>query len=111
MFVRMAIDQTVSLHDVDDLRRLHVEIAGLDDRALQSALRRHDLGRTAGRDELDLRVDALRRLAGDRDDQWAVEFADMLAYADSKGWMVDGYVRAHCVRIPATSTDPVAVES
>lgn len=29
MFVRLAIDQAVSLHEVDDLQQLHVEIAGL----------------------------------------------------------------------------------
>jgi hypothetical protein len=108
MFVRIASDQTVSLHEAEDLRRLHVEIAGLDERALQSAVRRHQLGRVHDEGNIDLRVAVLRQLAGDRDEQWVGTFADMLNYARSKGWMTDDeYVRAHCVRVPATpSTMP-----
>ena len=101
MFVRIASDQTVSLHEVSDLRRLHVEIAGLDEHALQSAVQRHRLGRLHGDADIDLRVATLRQLAGDQDEQWVAAFADMLSYAGSKGWMTDGeHVRAHCVRAP-----------
>ena len=70
MFVRIASDQAVSLHEVNDLRRLHVEIAGLDERALQSAVRRHGLGRVHDEGNIDLRVATLRQLAGDQDEQW-----------------------------------------
>ena len=101
MFVRIASDQAVSLHEVNDLKRLHVEIAGLEESALESAVRQHDLGRVHGDGDIDLRVAALRQLAGDQDEQWVQAFADMLSYARSKGWMTDDeHVRAHCVRAP-----------
>ena len=101
MFVRIAGDQAVSLHEVKDLKRLHVEIAGLDESALQSAVQRHGLGRLHDEGNIDLRVAALRQLAGDQDEQWVTAFADMLSYAASKGWMTDAeHVRAHCVRAP-----------
>jgi hypothetical protein len=110
MFVRIAINQAVSLHDVNDLRRLHVEIAGLDGRAVQSAVKRHGLGRVHDERAIDLRVTTLLMLAGDRDEQWMTAFADMLSYARSKGWMTDAeHVRAHCVRIPAIPLDTGAV--
>jgi hypothetical protein len=101
MFVRIASDQAVSLHEVNDLKRLRVEIAGLDESALQSAIQRHGLGRLDGEGDIDLRVSALRQLAGDQDEQWVSAFADMLGYARSKGWMTDDeHVRAHCVHVP-----------
>ena len=88
---------------MNDLRRLHVEIAGLDESALQSAIRQHDLGQVHDEGALDLQVETLRQLAGDQDEQWVTAFADMLSYARSKGWMTDGeHVRAHCVRVAAT---------
>jgi len=106
MFVRIASDQAVSLHEVNDLRRLHVEIAGLDESALQSAVRQHDLGRVHDEGDIDLRVATLRELAGDQDEQWVTSFADMLSYARSKGWMTDAeHVRAHCIRGAATPHD------
>jgi hypothetical protein len=101
MFVRIASDQTVSLHEVNDLKRLHVEIAGLDESALRSAVQQHGLGRVHDEGNIDLRVATLRRLVGDQDDQWVTAFADMLSYAGSKGWMTDTeHVRAHCVHVP-----------
>jgi hypothetical protein len=101
MFVRIAADEAVSLHEVNDLGRLHVEIAGLDESALQSAVRQHDLGRLHGEGDIDLRVATLRQLAGDQDEQWLTGFADMLSYARSKGWITDAeHVRAHWVRAP-----------
>lgn len=109
MFVRIAIDQAVSLHEVGDLGRLHVEVAGLDDRALQSAVRSHGLGRVRDGDELDLRITALRVLAGEQDDQWLAAFGDMLDYAEAKGWKTDDeHVRAHRVRIAALPFDQSA---
>lgn len=109
MFVRIAIDQTVSLHEVGNLGRLHVENAGLDAYALRSAVSRNGLGRLLDEGDVDLRIATLRELAGDRDEQWATAFADMLGYARSKGWMSDDeHVRAHCVRIPAIPLEPVA---
>ncbi len=62
MFVRIAIDQTVSPEGASVLGRPHVEVAGLDNRELQSALRRSDLGRVDDGGELDIRVATLRRL-------------------------------------------------
>src|SRR5882757_2218832 len=109
LFIRIAIDQAVSINEVDDLRRLHVEVAGLDGAALQSAIRRHALGRVDDEGGIDLRVATLRQRAGDRDEQWVTAFANMLGYARSKGWMTDGeHVRAHCVRIPAMPLESVA---
>jgi hypothetical protein len=96
----------VSLHEVSDLQRLHVEIVGLDERALQSAVRRHGLGRVHDEGNIDLRVATLRQLAGDQDEQWGTAFSDMLSYARSKGWMTHAeHVRAHCVRVPAIPLD------
>jgi hypothetical protein len=43
-------------------------------------------------------VDELRRLAGSRADDhaWGVEFEQMIAYAESKGWRrEDGALRVH----------------
>jgi hypothetical protein len=106
MFVRIASDQAVSLHEVNDLKRLHVEIVGLDARTLQSAVQQHDLGRVQDEGDIDLRVATLRRLAGAQDEQWVQAFADMLSYAGSKGWMTDAeHVRAHCVHVPALPGD------
>ena len=45
-----------------------------------------------------VRVEELRRLAGERDDdpEWQAKLAGMIAYAESKGWVgEDGTVRAH----------------
>jgi hypothetical protein len=101
MFVRIARDQAVSLHEVSELQRLHVEVAVLDERALQSAVQRHGLGQVHDEGDIDLRVATLRQLAGDQDEQWVAAFADMLGYAQSKGWMPDAeHVRAHCVHVP-----------
>jgi hypothetical protein len=106
MFVRIASDQTASLHEMNDLRRLHVEVVGLDESAVQSAVRQHDLGRVHDDGDIDLRVATLPQLAGDQDEQWLTAFADMLSHARSKGWMTDAeHVRAHCVRVAATPLD------
>jgi len=54
---------------VNDLRRLHVEIAGLDESALQSAIR-NTTGQVHDEGAIDLQVETLRQLAGDQDEQW-----------------------------------------
>lgn len=102
MFVRIGIDQSVTLLEGNDLQRLHVEVAGLDGRALRSAVKRNELGRVLDDGDIALRVATLRDLAGERDEQWTRDFAAMLMYARTKGWMVDDeHVRAHCRPIAA----------
>lgn len=102
MFVRIAIDQSISLHEAEDLHRLHVEVAGLDGRAIRSAVTRHGLGKVLEGGDIALRVTALRALAGNYDEHWAADFAAMIHHAQSAGWLIDEeHVRAHVNSVAA----------
>jgi hypothetical protein len=90
-----------------DCRRFHVAVRGTGDAAvLDRILRVSGVGCVDGDGEALVHVAAVRRLAaaagattdpGHPDDQWETDFAAMLGYAASKGWMSeDGdSIRAH----------------
>ncbi|MCT2581603.1 hypothetical protein [Actinophytocola gossypii] len=93
MYVRVNAG-TASVEDVRNLRQLHVELAGIDDRAAAEALAGAGLGELDG-DHAWLRIAALRA-AGE--DAWRAEFDAMIEYARTKGWVDGERVRAHVVR-------------
>ncbi len=88
-----------SLDDPADFTAFHVLVEGAADGAT-SATVVSTLGADGGAvddDHVFVAVDAVRRLAGSRDQHWDAGFAGMLGYAESKGWMSsDGsMIRAH----------------
>jgi hypothetical protein len=88
----------VSLVEADDCTRFDVVVHGpADDGALDRVLAGSTLGRTLGADVL-VTVDAVRRLAaGAVAAGWEADFAAMLDYARSRGWLTDDgrEIRAH----------------
>jgi hypothetical protein len=89
---------TVVLAEAGDCRRFHVAVRGAGGAAgLDDALRAHDAGTVDGDGEALVRVVAVRRLAGALGAAWETEFAAMLDYARTKGWLSeDGEaIRAH----------------
>jgi hypothetical protein len=87
-----------TVEDAQNLKRLHVEIRGVDDSAAAEALRTAGLGRIDG-DRAWLDAEALKA-AGDGSSGWTVDFYAMLAYAKTRGWMNDdqSQIRAHVIR-------------
>ena len=87
-----------AVEDAGNLRQLHAEFRGVDDRAAAAALSAAGLGELSG-DHVWLSVAGLRA-AGDASPEWAAGFDGMIAYAASQGWVdADGTrVRAHVVR-------------
>jgi hypothetical protein len=59
------------------------------------------LGERVDDDHVAVAPDTVRRLAGPAaaDPAWEPGFAAMVAYADSKGWLIDGAIRAHVERV------------
>lgn len=97
MFVRVDTTAgTTTLVEAADCTRFHVELVGSDD-ALASTL--GDVGRVDG-ENVWVSPGAVRRLAsGQVDDNWEGEFAGMVGYATSKGWIDgSGAIRAHIER-------------
>jgi hypothetical protein len=90
---------TVALSEPADCGRFHVVVRGSGDAAdLDQALRADDVGSVDGDGEALVRVDAVRRLAlGAVGETWEDDFAAMLGYARSKGWLSDDAtsIRAH----------------
>ena len=90
---------TVGLEDAGDCGRFHVTVRGDGDgTALDRALRSDDVGEVDGDGEALVRVAAVRRLAaGSVGASWEEDFAAMLEYARSKGWLSDDgtSIRAH----------------
>jgi hypothetical protein len=89
---------TVALSEPADCGRFHVAVRGRGDAAtLDQALRANDVGSVDGDGEAMVRVDAVRRLAGAVGETWDDDFAAMLDYARSKGWLSDdgASIRAH----------------
>jgi hypothetical protein len=79
-----------------DFTSFKVSVRGGGDRvAARRALA--PLGEWVDDDHVAVAADAVRRLAGDeaRAAEWEQGFGAMLAYAQSKGWMVGDAVRAH----------------
>ena len=90
---------TVALLEPADCGRFHVAVRGRGDAAmLDRALRSDDVGSIDGDGEAMVRVEAVRRLAsGAVGETWNADFAAMLEYARSKGWLSDdgSSIRAH----------------
>ncbi|HXQ90737.1 MAG TPA: hypothetical protein VN768_04195 [Acidimicrobiales bacterium] len=90
---------TVAVEEPSDCGRFHVSVRGHGDAGtLDEALRSNHVGVVDGDGEAMVRVDAVRRLvAGAVDDGWEADFAAMVDYARSKGWLSeDGTsIRAH----------------
>ncbi|MCP3854069.1 MAG: hypothetical protein GY745_09390 [Actinomycetia bacterium] len=94
MFVRVdTAAETTTLEEPGDCTRFHVELIGSDD-ALAATL--GDVGRVDGK-HVWVSPGAVRRLAvGQVNDNWESDFAGMVGYATSKGWVDDaGAIRAH----------------
>jgi hypothetical protein len=90
---------TVVLEEPADCGRFHVTARGGGDvGTLDTALRSTAVGTVDGDGEALVDVDAVRRLAaGSVGETWETDFAAMLGYARSKGWLTkDGAsIRAH----------------
>jgi hypothetical protein len=89
----------VTLESPEDCRAFAVRARG-DGSGLGAALDASGVGRMDG-DEALVEVDAVRRLAAGRvGEGWDADFAGMLAYAATKGWIADEgrSIRAHVER-------------
>ena len=88
----------VALDDPENCTAFSVRVQG-DRAGLAGALESSGVGRVVG-DEALIEVEAVRRLAADRvGSSWDGDFAAMLDYAESKGWIADEgrCIRAHVV--------------
>ena len=94
--VSVGAQSTVVLDEPDDFSRFHVAVRGGRDRSrLADALTAAGAGEPDGDDVL-VQVAWLRSAAGGRATaEWEEGFAGMLAYAERKGWLDGGAVRAH----------------
>jgi hypothetical protein len=89
MYVQVAADGTVTVHEADDCRRLHLAVDGLDTEAAGAALRRAGTGELVDDGNARLDVAALRALAEPlaTAPDWPQQWDAMLAYAATKGWL------------------------
>ena len=79
---------TVQLVEPEDCRRFHVGAKGGDTEALGAALSAQHVGRLLPSGDALIDLDAVRRLAAGRvPDGWEADFAAMVGYAKSKGWL------------------------
>ena len=89
----------VALEEPADCGRFHVAVRGRGDAvALDAALRADAVGSVDGDGEALVDVAAVRRLAaGAVGETWESDFAAMLDYARSKGWLSEdgASIRAH----------------
>ena len=99
----IAIDLTgdpavVELAEPEDCRRFHVAVRGGDPAALGAALSICDVGRLLPSGEAMIDTAAVLRMAHGRvPEGWDGEFAAMLQFAESKGWLDEtgGAIQAH----------------
>jgi hypothetical protein len=106
MYVRVDLEYdttAVSLEEPENCKQFHVVVAGVGDDALvATALEGAGVGRASpNAGHVYVNVDAVRSMAGGRvDDTWADDFAGMLGYASSKGWLDDtgSAIEAHIER-------------
>jgi hypothetical protein len=104
--VIIAIDLTgehavVGLEEPEDCKRFHVAVRGGDTALLEAALAEEGVGRLLPSGEAMIDIAAVRRMAAGRvPDGWDDEFAGMLGYAESKGWLDEtgGSIQAHIER-------------
>lgn len=88
----------VTLAEPEDCKRFHVAARGGDASALAAALEAAGVGRLLPSGEAVIEIGVVRRLAaGHVADGWDEEFAGMLRYAESKGWLDEtgSSIRAH----------------
>ncbi|AGP61326.1 hypothetical protein [Streptomyces rapamycinicus] len=88
----------VELQEIDDFRAFKLVVLSPDGRpdGLEDALR--DVGSIGPDGHAYLRIDAVRRLAGNtaEDPAWTTAFDQMIDYARSRGWVTcDATLRAH----------------
>jgi len=89
---------SVGLAEPEDCKRFHVTARGGDVAALGAGLADGGVGRLLPSGDAMIEVAAVRRLAEGRvPADWADDFAGMLAYAGSKGWLDEGgtAIQAH----------------
>jgi hypothetical protein len=102
--MQVVVDMTgdpasVALEEPTDCGRFHVAVRGSGDAVgLEAALRNSGVGTLDGDGEALVDVAAVRRLAaGSVGETWESDFAAMLDYARSKGWLSEdgASIRAH----------------
>jgi hypothetical protein len=80
----------VELREPGDCKRFHVAARSVDAGALGAALSAAGVGRLLPSGDAMIQIEAVRRLAAGRvPEEWDGEFAGMLKYAESKGWLDD----------------------
>ncbi|HKN39493.1 MAG TPA: hypothetical protein VJ622_10795 [Acidimicrobiia bacterium] len=87
----------VALVEPEDCKRFHVAVRGGDGPALAAALA-DGVGRLLPSGDAMIDTVAVRRMAGGRvPEGWDGDFAAMLQYAESKGWLDEtgGSIQAH----------------
>ena len=96
MIVRLTAEGAV-VQDPDDLARLHVQ-TGLDADGLRTALKTTGTGELIDADTALLDVAVLRSRAAivATAPDWAERWAEMIVYAESKGWLSDD---GRCVQV------------
>jgi hypothetical protein len=78
----------VELVEPEDCKRFHVAARGGDAAALAAALSAAGVGRLLPSEEAMIDTSAVRRMATGRvPESWDEDFAAMLKYAESKGWL------------------------
>ncbi len=99
-----AVEPSVALSEPDDCKRFHVVVRGAGDTARDTArvdaiMRSSEVGSVSGDDAV-VDVAAVRRMAGPQDARWEADFAAMLEFARTKGWLTaDGQgIRGHVER-------------
>lgn len=81
-------NSTFDLVEPEDCKRFHVAARGGDAEALGAALSAGNVGRLLPSGEAVIETQAVLRLAEGRvPEGWEDEFAAMLKYAESKGWL------------------------
>ncbi len=88
----------IELAEPEDCKRFHVAVRGGDAAALGEALTAGGVGRLLPAGEAMIDTAAVRRMAqGQVPAGWDEDFAAMLGYAQSKGWLDDTgeAIRAH----------------
>lgn len=93
-------DSGVELHEPDNLRAFHIAApVGAD---VASALSAADAGHPADGDDYFVSIDWIKAAAGAAGvaPTWSDEFAGMVAYAGSNGWLAESAdaIRAHVAR-------------
>jgi hypothetical protein len=88
----------VELAEPEDCKRFHVAVRSGDARAVDEALTAQGVGRLLPSGEAMIDIAAVRRMADGRvPEGWDGDFAAMLDYARSKGWLDEAgeAIRAH----------------